>query len=163
MGRSSLESRIEHFGICLICFDATVTNRPKWNPAWMNSGLSNSDSTTHKYCRGGFSDRGLDEPSPGWYPPTALSPWDRGLVGDALGNSCGSGLEEALAGLGLEVARRGEDIAPPAPGEFCVPPRLGGFRDSCAVSLVLRVGGLVTIGDSPPTRALLVEESGLIY
>jgi hypothetical protein len=71
-------------------------------------------------------------------------------------------MEEAPAGLGLEAARGGKERAPPAPGEFCVPPRLGGFRDSCVVSSVLGVRGLVMLGVSPPTRALLIEEFGLI-
>jgi hypothetical protein len=44
-----------------------------------------------------------------------------------------------------------------------VPPGLRGFRDSYIVSSVLEVGGLVTFKDSPPTGALLVEESRLIF
>jgi hypothetical protein len=53
---------------------AAVTNRSMCNPVWINTVLSNSDSATHEYCRGGFSNRGIDEPSLGWYPPVASSP-----------------------------------------------------------------------------------------
>jgi hypothetical protein len=141
---------------------AAVMNRPMWNTAWINSGLSNNDSVTCKYCHDGFSGWGTDEPSPGWYPPMAPSPQDRGLIGDVLGDSVGSGPEETPAGLELEAAWVGEVRAPPAPRESCVPSGLMDFEDSCVVSLALGVGGLVAFRDLPPTGELLVEESGLI-
>jgi hypothetical protein len=74
-----------------------------------------------------------------------------GLIGDVLGGSVGFGLEEAPVGLELGATRVGEVGAPPTPGESCAPSGLEGFRDSCAVSSTLGVGGLVTFGDSPPT------------
>jgi hypothetical protein len=79
-----------------------------------------------------------------------------------LGDSAGTGLEEAPAGSGLEAAQVDEDGAPLALGKLCAPLGLGGFRSSGAASLVLGVGGLIAFGDSPPTGALLVEDSRLI-
>jgi hypothetical protein len=139
-----------------------VMNRPMWNLAWINFGLSNSDSAAREYCHDGFSGWGTDRPSPGWYQPAAPSPWDQGLIGDVLGDSVGSEPEEVPIGLELKVTWVGEDEAPAAPGEFCAPSRLIGFRVSYAVSSALGVGGLVTFRDSPLTGALLVEESILI-
>jgi hypothetical protein len=78
------------------------------------------------------------------------------------GDSVGSKPEKVPAALEHGAAWVGKVGAPPTPEEFCVPSQLVGFRDSCAVSSTLGVGVLVTFGDSPPTEALLVEESGLI-
>jgi hypothetical protein len=79
-----------------------------------------------------------------------------------LGDSAGSRPVEAPIGLGLKAARVNEGGAPPALGEPCAPLGLEGFGDFNAVSTVLGVRGLLTFGDSLPTGALLVEESGLI-
>jgi hypothetical protein len=141
---------------------AIVMNQSMWNPAWINLGLSNIDSATHEYCRGVFSCRSVDEPSPGSYPPVAPGPKDWARIWDVLGDSADSGPEEAPVELRLKAAQEGEDGAPPALGEFCVPLGFRGFRDFCVVSSVLGVGGLVTFEDSPATGALLVEESRLI-
>jgi hypothetical protein len=61
-----------------------------------------------------------------------------------------------------KVARVGENRAPPVPGEPRALLGLGGFEDSGVVFSVLGLRGLSTFGDSLSTRAVFVEESGVM-
>jgi hypothetical protein len=88
--------------------------------------------------------------------PKSIGP---GLIGDVLGGSVGSGLEEAPVGLELRATQVGEVGAPPTPGESCAPSGLQRLLHS-----LLNVGsrGLGHLRGLTTHRALLVEESRLI-
>jgi hypothetical protein len=65
-------------------------------------------------------------------------------------------------GLWPEEAQVGEGGAPLVLGEPHASFGLGGFGGSSTVFSALGLRGLSTFGDSPPTGALFVEESGLM-
>jgi hypothetical protein len=69
----------------------------------------------------------MDEPSPCWDPPVALSPLDWRFEGDILGDSIGSGPEEVPVGSWPRMAWVGEVGAPPELEEPCASFVLEGF------------------------------------
>jgi hypothetical protein len=83
-------------------------------------------------------------------------------VGDALGDSAGSGPKEVPTESWPGAARDGEIRAPPTPGGPCAPFGLEGSGNQAQFSQLEDSGGLSTFGDSPPAKALFIEGFGLM-
>jgi hypothetical protein len=107
---------------------------------------------TREYCHGCFPDSSTDEPSPGWRPPGAPSPYDWEFYRDVPECLIRSDRGESRVASHLELAAVGEGGAPSALAEPLVFLGLGGFYFSGMDFLVEGLRGFSTFGDSPLAR-----------